>query len=44
LVAALLFKVQWWLGVEGQWQLLTLATYTGSAIAGYRCYRWFIDL
>lgn len=43
LVGALLFKVQWWLRVEGQWPLLTLGTCAVSVSAGYQFYNWFID-
>ena len=43
LVGALLFKVQWWLGVEGQWPLLTLGTCAVSVSAGYHFYNWFVD-
>jgi len=43
LVGALLFKVQWWLGVEGQHPLLSLVTCVFSVFAGYRFYNWFVD-
>ena len=43
LMGAFLFKVQWWLGVEGQWPLLSLTTCAVSVIAGYRFYNWFVD-
>lgn len=42
-VGALLFKVQWWLGIEGQWPLLALGTCAVSVSAGYRFYYWFVD-
>jgi len=43
LLGALLFKVQWWLCVEGQWPLLTLGTCAVSVSAGYHFYNWFVD-
>lgn len=42
LIGAFLFKVQWWLGVEGQWPLLSLVTCAVSVLAGYRFYNWFV--
>lgn len=43
LMGALLFKVQWWLGVEGRWPLLTLGTCAVSVGGGYCFYNWFVD-
>ena len=43
LAGAFFFKVQWWLGIEGQWPLLTLVTCAVSVFAGYRFYNWFVD-
>lgn len=43
LVGAILFKVQWWLGVEGQWPLLSLGTCAVSVVVGYRFYNWFVE-
>ncbi len=43
LLGAFLFKVHWWLGVEGQWSLITLLTCGVSILAGYRFYNWFLD-
>lgn len=43
LVGALLFKVQWWLGIEVQWPLLSLGTCAVSVVVGYRFYNWFVE-
>ena len=43
LVGAFLFKVQWWLGIEGQYPLLSIGTCAVSVCAGYFFYNWFID-
>jgi hypothetical protein len=43
LMGAFLFKVQWLMGIEGQWPLLTLVTCAVAVLAGYRFYSWFVD-
>jgi hypothetical protein len=44
LIGAALFKLQSWFGVEGEWPLLTYATYSFSAVAGYRLRQWFMNV
>lgn len=44
LVHAFLFKIQWWLGIEDKYPLLSLATVGVAIYAGQRFYRWFVDL
>lgn len=43
LVGAFLMKIQWWLGIEHKYELLTWMTYVLAVYAGYRFYRWFAN-